>query len=257
MLLNPEYLLAVFLIFSRIGGVFVAAPFFSHPAIQVRLRIFIAVLMAWVLVALIPVSLPPFALTPVGVVLCVFIEVLTGTLLGFTCRIIFWMVQFFAQTIGFQMGLSLAQAFNPMEGTSTTPLGRLLSIVMIIMFLLLDGHHHILQGLVFSFHGIPLAGANVSGGAELLLGWMGALFMSALQLCAPFMVTFFLLESCLGIFARVVPQADLFSISLPLKLLLGLILFGIFMSDFFPILPNLFDGMAIDMLKMIEAIMPS
>ena len=49
-LLNVEYLLRVFLIFVRIGGLLVAAPFFNHPTIPIRLKVFIAIMLAYALV---------------------------------------------------------------------------------------------------------------------------------------------------------------------------------------------------------------
>ena len=51
-MIDPEYLLRVFLVFVRIGGVLVAAPFFNHPSVPVRVKVFFAVLLAYSLVGL-------------------------------------------------------------------------------------------------------------------------------------------------------------------------------------------------------------
>ena len=58
----------------------------------------------------------------------------------------------------------------------------------------------------------------------------------------PFLVALFLVDVGLGVFARVVPQADLFSISLPLKLLAGIAISIAFMASFWPLAPALVDG---------------
>jgi flagellar biosynthetic protein FliR len=58
----------------------------------------------------------------------------------------------------------------------------------------------------------------------------------------PFLVALFLVDVGLGVFARVVPQADLFSISLPLKLLAGISISIAFLASFWPLVPGLIDG---------------
>jgi flagellar biosynthetic protein FliR len=253
-LLEPAYLLRVFLIFARIGGLLTTAPFFSHPSILIRLKIFLAVLLAYALVGIIPGELPPYATTTAGILFAVGVEVLTGVTIGFAGQFIFWAVQFFADTIGFQMGLSLAQVYNPADGTNTNPLGRFISLSMLLVFLLLDGHHHVLRALVLSFEHIPLAAANLSNAGPLMLDWMGRLFLTGLRLAAPFLVTFFLVESALGVFARVVPQADLFTLGLPLKLLIGLSVSLLFMQNFFPVIPILISQLLDDLVNLIEAL---
>ena len=160
-------------------------------------------------------------------------------LFGFAAQFIFWSVTFAGEIIGFQMGLSIAAVYNPMDGVASNPIGRVLTLTMLLVFLLLDGHHHMLRALVASFEVVPLSGADLSRGGPLLLQWMGAFFVTAIRLAAPFMITIFLVDVALGVFARVAPQADLFSMGLPLKIVIGLSLTILFMQNFMPILPDL------------------
>ena len=124
--LNPEYLILVFLIFVRIGGLMVAAPFFGHRAVPVKTRILFSAVFAWALVGLVPGPLPPNVTEVVPLMLAVVIEALTGVALGYAAQFIFFAMSFAGEVIGFQMGLSLAQVYNPAEGTYANPLGRLL-----------------------------------------------------------------------------------------------------------------------------------
>ena len=68
------------------------------------------------------------------------------------------------------------------------------------------------------------------------------------------MVTIFLVDTALGVFARVVPQADLFSLGLPLKLLSGLGMMYFFLQNFFLVIPDLVALMLNDLLSLIEAL---
>ena len=83
---------------------------------------------------------------------------------------------------------------------------------------------------------------------------MGALFIAAIRLAAPFMVTVFLIDVALGVFARLVPQADLFSIGLPLKLLVGLGLTYFFVQRFFPTVPVRIGQMLEDLMRLTSAL---
>ncbi len=254
--LNPEFLLRIFLIFVRIGGVLLAAPFFSHNSIPVRVRIFFAVLLAYALSGLIPGELPPYANTTVGMAIAVLIEAVTGLAIGFAGQLIFWAVTFAGEIIGFQIGLSLAQAFDPGSNGQVNPLGRFLSLTFLLCFLLVDGHHQIMRALIGSFQVVPLAGAQVAAAGPYLISWTGGFLATALRLSAPFLVTIALVDTALALFSRVVPQADLFSIGIPLKLLLGLIVTYFFVQHFLPVIPGMVDAMTGDILRMLEAITP-
>lgn len=252
--LEPENLIRVFLVFVRIGGLMVAAPFFGHRSVPVQVRVLFAAMLAWALVGLVEGSLPPHATETIPLVLAVVIEALTGVALGFAAQFIFFALSFAGEVIGFQMGLSLAQIYNPVEGLYANPLGRLLSFSFLMIFLLIDGHHHVLRALVGSFEVVPLSGARLEATGGLLLEWMGALFVTAIRLASPFMVTILLVDTALGVFARVVPQADLFSLGLPLKLLVGLGMTYFFLENLFPVIPDLVALMLNDLLTLIEAL---
>lgn len=62
------------------------------------------------------------------------------------------------------------------------------------------------------------------------------LFVIAVQLAAPFLLVLFLLDLSLAIFARIMPQANILFIAIPIKLLLGFSL----LSWMLPYLPDAF-----------------
>lgn len=253
---TPEYVIRVFLVFVRIGAVLMAAPMFGHGSVPVRVKIFFSLLMAYALVGLVPGPLPEHITEPLPLLLAVAVEVLTGVSIGYAAQFIFWTVQFAGEIVGFQMGLSLAQAYNPIDGQHANPIGRIIGLSFLMVFILIDGHHLILQGLVSSFSIVPLAGAEVQATGPLLLQWTGGLFVTAMRVASPFMVTIFLVDLTLGIFARMVPQADLFSLGLPLKLFVGVGLTFVFMQNFFPTIPGHVSHMLDDLLSVVEALTP-
>jgi flagellar biosynthetic protein FliR len=247
-----ELVAPVFLVFVRIGAVLLSAPFFGHTTVPVRLRILFAVFLAFVLTGY---AHPPSAglstdATPMLVATVV--EAATGLTIGFVAQFLFWSVQFGAEILGFQMGLSLAQVYNPIEGMSSNPIGRFISLALLMVFIMFEGPQQILQALVGSFDAIPLASADLSLTAEQIVRWAGELFSTGVRLASPFIVSFLLVEMSLGIFARVVPQADLFALGLPVKLMVGLGLTYYLMEGLFALFPSLVQGMVDQVTTVIE-----
>ena len=234
-----------------------SAPFFSHASFPAKVKIPMALLISYGLVGLVPSSLPENIFHPVGLMIAVGIEALTGVMLGYAAQFIFWAVQYAGEVMGFQMGLALANVYNPMDGLHSNPLGRFLVMSTLLVFILLDGHHYILRAVVASFDVVPLAGARLSAGGPIMLDWTGRFFMTALRLASPFMITIFLLDVSLGVFARIAPQANLFIMGLPMKLILGLSLAVLFVQNFFPIIPQMIQQMFNDLLFLIEGLVKS
>lgn len=244
MFVDPATFLRTLLVFARVSGVMVAAPVFSQRAIPVPLKVLLSVLLSLLLVGFAEGPMPEHVAHPVGFVLAAAVEALTGLLMGYAMRFVFWAVDFAGEMIGFQMSLSLAQVYSPMSGASANPIGQLISLLFLLLFLLLDGPQMIVMGLAKSFVSVPLGAAHLAAGGPLLVSWTGGFFATAVRLAMPFLVSLFLVDVALGVFARVVPQADLFSISLPLKLLAGLAIMVAFVASFVPLAPALIDGAA-------------
>lgn len=242
-LLDPASLLRLALVFGRVGGVLAVAPVFGQKGVPALTKVFLGVLLSAILVGFADGPLPPHVAHPAGFALAVGVEILTGLLIGYAMRFVFWAVEFAGEIIGFQMSLSMAQAFDPMNGSSANPIGRLVSWAFLLLFVLLDGPQAVVIGLAESFVAVPVGGANLAAGGPVLLSWTGAFFATAVRLAMPFLVALFLADVGLGVFARVVPQADLFSISLPLKLLAGMMISIAFMSSLVPLVPGLLDTM--------------
>lgn len=254
--LDTGSVVRVLLVFVRVSGLLLAAPFFGQNSIPVRVRVLTGVILAYSLAGFATGPLPEYIGHNVGFVLALIVEAGTGLLIGFTARLIFWAVNFAGTIMGYQMALSLSQTYNPMTGASSNPLGQILSYVFLLAFLLLDGHHALLRALARSFEVIPLGGGVLAPGGPLLLEWMGEFFRIAMRLAAPFLVLLFFADVALGIFARLVPQANLFTLSLPAKLLVGISIFFAFLQGFFPSVPPLIDRIDQLVMELIRAITP-
>jgi len=255
-ILDPHYLLYIFLVFVRIAGLLMASPFFEQPFIPVRVKVMLAITMAYGLAGIVPMPEGLTPTVPIALAYYVIVEALTGAVLGLAARFIFFAIRFAGDFIGFQMAFSISQVISPADGQASNPISNLLTMLTLLLFLILDGHHQVIRALNASFYVVPLAGADLHLAGPVMMSWTGDLFVTALRLAAPFMLTIFLVDMTLGIFARVAPQTEIFSLSLSLKLLVGLAITFFYVQHFLPIVPELFVQMVEDMSAMIEAIAP-
>lgn len=233
-----------------------SAPFFEQRFIPVKVKLLFAVCVSYVLVGLVPhpENLP--ITVPAALVFYITIEMLTGVVIGFSARFVFFAIRFAGEFIGFQMAISISQVISPVDGQSSNPISNLLMMAFTLVFLILDGHHHLFRALVLSYETIPLTGASLAGAGNVMLSWTGELFVIAIRLAAPFMITIFLVDMTLGIFARVAPQTEIFSMSLSLKLVVGSLLLFLYTKNFFPIIPDLVNRMGEEVLQIISTISP-
>jgi len=254
--LDPNYLLSVLLVFVRISGLLLAAPFFNQQSFSVRVRVLFAFVLAYALAGLVGGPPPGYAYHAFGFMAAMGVEALTGLVIGFSAQLIFLAIQFAGEIIGFQMALGIAQVYDPVNGQSANPMGRLLSLAFMLVFVLTDGHHMVLRALEESFIVVPLGGATLQASGPLLLDWTADFFTLSLRLAAPFMITIFIIDATLGVFARIVPQADLFSLSLPLKLSLGMAVAYFYMQNLFPIVPDMVADMTEDLFQLVDVLAP-
>ena len=211
------------LLFLRTESVIVLAPVMGHAAVPVQTKAGLGVFMAMMLY---PVMMArgihvDLALGPLAVLAMQ--EAVTGLAIGFASGLIFAGAQAAGELIGFDLGLSLATAFDPETGPNNV-IGSFLYLSMVLVFLLLNGPQFILQALVVSYDAVPIGGLVITGATvNQFLHMTGLIFIVGLKCAAPIIVASFLLNLALAVLARVAPQVNVFIISFPIKIAVGVI----------------------------------
>jgi flagellar biosynthetic protein FliR len=212
--------LAAFLLLAvRIGALFAAAPVLSASAVSLPIRI--GLTMAITLTLLGKVSVPEVDLmSPPGVMTLVR-EVLIGLSIGLLFQLAFAAVAMAGEQIAFAMGLGFASMVDPQTGSPSPVLTQFMSILLILIFLITEGHHVLLRQLAASYEALPI-GAEFS--TDMFLGIAKAatlVFSAALLIAAPAIVLLFLVNLLIGFMTRVAPQMNIFSVGFPVTILAG------------------------------------
>lgn len=238
-----QYLPLFFLILVRITCFFLAAPIYSYHTIPARHKVAFAALIA----LLLTVTLEPGTDLAGGseYVLLVLKEAVIGLIIAFVSAMFIYAVQIAGAFIDIQMGFSMVQLLNPEMGFRTPITGQFFYILFLFFFLAANGHHMLLNGLVYSFQVMPVdqldINLNAGGLADYITQLFVRMFLIAFQMAVPILGSLFLVDVGLGIVARVVPQINVFVVGLPLKILVGLVLIFFLAPAYVLVFREIFD----------------
>lgn len=152
-------------------------------------------------------------------------EIIFGTALGLVPLLIVSGVQTGASIASSTMGLSASELIDPTSGGQVPDLSRIFGDITILLFLSLGGHYmviHAASGLGGQFTpGAMFLGTNT---LEVLLSRTGAVFEIGTMISAPIVVALLLTQFVMGLLSKAVPSVNIFIISFPLTIGIGLIL---------------------------------
>ena len=229
-------------IITRISGLFSSAPIFSTYPIPMQVKVWLAATIAFILFPIVqyntsftvPNSVP--ALT-----IILFKEYLIGFAMGFCANIIFIGVELGANMFAVQMGLSASQALNPASGGTSPVITRVYTFLAAMLFLALGAHQWLFSALYNSFKTMPI-GYMFTFSPELvgqIVTMTSQMFSIGLGVALPIFGVLFITDVLLGFTSKMMPQMNIFMVSMPLKIYLGILLSLIFvrpMAEYISIL---------------------
>jgi flagellar biosynthetic protein FliR len=218
---------AVFLIFVRVGATFSLLPGFGESYVPARARLLLAVAMAFVLFPVISSGLPPTPSTVAGLLGLVGGELIIGVFLGLVARFTFTSLQTAGVIISMQTSLSAAFAFDPSTAQQGALTASFLGALALVLIFVTDLDHLTVRAMADSYTLFPPGGALPLGDfADVLSRLMASGFQLGVRIASPFLVFGVIFFLGLGILARLMPQMQVFFVSQPVQILLGLAIFA-------------------------------
>lgn len=217
----PAGIFAVMLVFARVGGIMALVPGFGDLVVPQRLRLVLALFLS---VLLSPVLTLPSMPDTTGAFMGLFGgELVMGVFLGTMVRIMVAALDSAGVIISLQMGVALAQMYDPGAAQQSVLTGVFMSMIGVLLLFLTDTHHLLLQGIANSYAlFVPGAPLPVGDLADSMAHVTAASFRLALELSAPFVIMGLLFNVALGLISRLMPQLQLFMVVLPLQIIGGL-----------------------------------
>lgn len=197
---------------ARASGLAFTAPLLGDRGTSSRVRLVFAVAVAAVLTE----RAGSTTLDPVLVLAAVPIELAAGVLTGLTASLILDRVSAGAQLIGVHAGLGFAQTYDPRAGESASAVRGLVSAIAGLAFLAADGLEALVRALAVPVTPTTLAD-GLTGATSAALAVMGA----AIGIAAPVLLAATVVNLGLALVNRAVPAVNVFSVSLPVILLVA------------------------------------
>jgi len=238
-------ILAFWLVVARIGGLIGSAPYLGSSLLPRQVKVALVLVLSFLIFPVINIP-QTFNLQThfIYYVLYSVKEIGLGLILGYTMRVIFVGVQLSGQIIGFQMGLGMAEFLDPQTNWETPVISQFKNILAMMIFISLNAHYFCLKALMDSFVLIPLGGFSLSPPlVKEITRMVGDIFAISLRAGVPVILTLLLVQIVMGVINRVVPQINIFMISLPLKIGVGLVVIGLSMPYFLRFLENSFGNL--------------
>ena len=247
-----EQMQGFFWVFMRVSIIFFLLPLFGARGIPAMWKIGLSLIVAIILTPVVPLP-RTFPETAPEVLLGIFSEAIMGLILVFGVKMLFASVQLAGQFMAFQMGFAMARAMDPVTGTQSTALSQFLYLFTVLIFFTIDGHHLFIRALASSFYAVPPNSFSLNPSLlHVLIKTSSQMFLIALKIAAPIMIALFLSNLCLGIVARTVPQVNILMIGFPVNICLGLILFGLILTNLHPFIRDLTKMMGEVLFRMIQ-----
>lgn len=244
----------VLFIFLRVAAMFFAAPIFGHNAIPPPVKMALSILLAYIIFLTIDKSKISININLATLVVYSFREIITGLIMGFVLNFVFWGISFAGSLIGFDMGLSFAEVLNPFDENHNNVIGEVLFFTTVMIFILINGHHYIITGVAASFDAIPIAKYSVNEPLiKMLIKYSFAVFTIAVKIASPILVSFFLVHLAEGIIARVIPNIQIFYVSQPLKIGLGILMITSLTPFYVFAIKNLLQSYEYSLLEIVKA----
>ncbi|MFZ5981431.1 MAG: flagellar biosynthetic protein FliR [Candidatus Zixiibacteriota bacterium] len=222
-----------FLILIRISGLFIIAPVFSNQALPKMAKVAATLMFSLLLVTVFKDTVITPAISMIELVGMCFREMLVGVLIGLVFNLIFISVQGAGSLAGYQMGMYIASALDPMTQGESSQIGTFWALLATLVFLAIDGHYLIIQALVTSFQAIPPGMVTMNGTVgDLIIKYSAYIFVIALKIVSPVMVTLFLVDISLGTVAKMMPTMNVFFVGMPVKIVAGLAVMAMSMPIF-------------------------
>jgi flagellar biosynthesis protein FliR len=161
-------------------------------------------------------------------------ELLIGFIFGFVFNLYFDAVATIAQVAGIQAGQSSGAIFNPDISAPLNPLANMIIYFSYLIFVNLNGFFILFFLIAKSFEIIPITTFNFDM-ASLSLNFIYVfkeIFVYSLKLLMPFIGIMFVIDMLITLIAKILPQANMFFLFVPNKILVAVIVLNLMMVTY-------------------------
>jgi len=161
----------------------------------------------------------------------IFNQVLIGTVMGMILQIVNGALVVGGQAVSGAMGLGMANMVDPNMG-NVPVISQFFIICSTLIFMGMGGHVLVISLLLESFKTLPIGQMLAPDMLmAVLLQWSTMMFLGALLLALPIMVSLLFVNIGVGVITRAAPALNIFAVGFPAMILVGMVLLATSMTS--------------------------
>ena len=234
------------IVLARIMGIFTFNPILGRQNVPMRARVLMSVALAVCMLAMmggstnyIPRSIPGF----IGVIAG---EILLGLVFGFFVNLIMTSLLYAGEITDNKMGLMMANIMDPGSGIQAAVFANFYLYMFMIYFFITNGHLQYIRLFALSYEIIPIGFQPTLETYKIIyhiIEFFSVTLQLAIKLAMPILAALMIVQISVGIIMKAVPAIQVFILSIPLKILMGLFIIFATAGVITTFIDKLFDDM--------------
>lgn len=152
-------------------------------------------------------------------------ELFIGYIIGYIISSFFSIVVIGGEVMDMQMGMSMSKIYDPSSNVSSGITGSFLNIILIFLFFSANGHISLIKIFITSCKLIGIGSFQIPQDLfRNMVEMFSQILILSMKLAMPLMAVEIILESGIGVLMKAIPQIEVFSVNVQLKIIVGLLL---------------------------------
>ena len=162
------------------------------------------------------------------------LEMAIGYVLGAVMQFFLFIPQMTGLVVDTQMGLTMNQIYDAGSQTNLSVTAVFLNAMMILLFFAANGHHTLMRIFISSGDLIPFGtmAMNYTTLTEAMLELFISCVILSVKMSMPIIAAELLGQLGMGVLMKAIPQINVFTINIELKVIIGLVLLLVLLSPF-------------------------
>lgn len=230
-------------IFARVVGFMRATPFLNRAEIPMIAKVGFALIFSVMLTLFLHPTMPAAGFS---IIYSLVINFLCGALIGYIVNCIISAIEAGGDMINMQQGVSSATIMDPSTSSQISIMGRLFSLIGLIIFIEIGGMYWAFNAFVRSFDIFPIYATFVPLDEIVNLPYLVKITSNVLyvglQIAAPVLIATLGQDIILGIISKTAPQVNVFQMSFLFKPCMGSAILIVVMPQILDVICDYFNS---------------
>ncbi len=228
-------------IFARVAGLMRSTPFLQRSEIPVIAKIGFTLIFTVMLTIFLHPKAPDAS---VSMLYSILVNYMAGAILGFIVNCIVKAIESGGDMINMQQGVSSATIMDPTTSAQISIMGRIFSLLGLIIFLEIGGAYWTFNAFIRSFEIFPIYAYAIPMDEIINMDYLVKITSNVLyiglQIAAPVLIATLGQDIILGIISKTAPQVNVFQMSFLFKPCLGAAILIVGMPIIFNVICDFF-----------------